>query len=255
MMFLPAALLGLVAGLLLAPFGRGRSSRRSARRATRAASGMPSADTWAGRRRRMRRRLRRTSHVVLPSALAAWADDLARALRHGSTLHAALTHTIPTDAVIEQRSASLRHWLDRGATVAEACDEWAVDLSPGHTPSRRTVSRDRVELLATMSAVLAAAASLGGAAAAPLDRLAVTMRQRASDDLERSAQSAQAKMSAKVLTSVPLAVLALLLLTDADVRAVTTSASGGTAVALGLALNAGGAAWMKRIAGSGTGTR
>lgn len=109
---------------------------------------------------------------------------------------------------------------------------------------------DGAELLATMSAVLAATASLGGATAAPLDRFAVTMRQRASDDLERSAQSAQAKMSAKVLTSVPVAVLILLLLTDADVRSVLTSAAGGAVVAIGLGLNAAGAVWMRRIAGT-----
>ena len=200
-------------------------------------------------------RLRRPSRAIAPSALAAWADDLARALRHGSTLHAALTNTSPTDAAIEQRSASLRHWLGRGATVAEACDEWSDELS-GDAQARSSGSGrsgDRLELLATMSAVLAAAASLGGSAAAPLDRLAVTMRQRASDDLERAAQSAQAQMSAKVLTSVPLAVLALLLATDADVRSVIASAAGGSAVAFGLALNTLGAFWMQRIAVSSGG--
>lgn len=200
-------------------------------------------------------RRRRSARAIDPSALAAWADDLARALRHGSTLHAALTNTSPTDAAIEQRSASLRHWLGRGATVAEACDEWSAELSgDAHATSRGLGgSNDRLELLATMSAVLAAAASLGGSAAAPLDRLAVTMRQRASDDLERAAQSAQAQMSAKVLTSVPLAVLALLLATDADVRGAVASAAGGSAVAFGLALNTLGAFWMRRIAVSSGG--
>jgi len=198
---------------------------------------------------------RRPSRTVNPSAVAAWADDLTRALRHGATLHAALTHTMPTDAAIELHSASLRHWLERGATVADACDEWFAELS-GETHARssdRGRPADRTELLATMSAVLAAAASLGGGAAAPLDRLAVTMRQRASDDLERAAQSAQAQLSAKVLTSVPIAVLTLLLITDADVRAVIASAAGGSAVALGLGLNTMGALWMRQIAGSNGG--
>ena len=195
---------------------------------------------------------RRSSRAISPSALATWADDLARALRHGSTLHAALTNLPPTDAAITHRSAPLRHWLGRGATVAEACDEWSVELAAASPARSHLGSRpgDRLELLATMSAVLAAAASLGGPAAAPLDRFAVTMRQRASDDLERVSQSAQARMSAKVLTSVPLAVLALLVATDADVRAVIASAAGGSAVALGLALNTLGALWMRRIAGN-----
>lgn len=192
---------------------------------------------------------RRTPRAVQPAALASWADDLARALRHGSTLHAALTHTMPTDAVVDRRSAPLRHWLGRGATVVDACDEWADELA-GDSVDSRYRRGGRVELLATMAAVLAAVASLGGPAAAPLDRFAVTMRQRASDDLERAAQAAQAKMSAKVLTSVPLAVLALLFLTDPDVREIITSTAGGTVVALGLGLNAAGARWMRRIAGS-----
>ncbi len=201
-------------------------------------------------------KLRRSPRVVRPASLAAWADDLSRALRHGSTLHAALAHTLPTDSVTERRSASLRHWLGRGATVAEACDEWFDELTEDahvRTGWRRGPG-ERAELLATMAAVVAATASLGGAAAAPLDRFAVTMRQRASDDLERDAHSAQAKMSAKVLTSVPLAVLALLLMTDADVRAVLASTTGGAVVTLGLVLNTLGALWMRRIASSGQGT-
>ncbi|MGB3734820.1 MAG: type II secretion system F family protein [Ilumatobacter sp.] len=204
-------------------------------------------------------RFRRTTQVVRPSSLAAWADDLARSLRHGATLHAALANTLPADAVIERHSEPLRHWLDRGATVAAACDEWADDLADDEHVTRlgrarRRRADDRTELLETMAAVLAAAAALGGTVAAPLDRFAVTMRQRASDDLERAAHSAQAMMSAKVLTSVPLAVLALLLLTDANVRGIIASPSGGSVVALGLGLNTAGALWMRRIvAGSGRG--
>lgn len=221
---------------------------RSARRLPGFAAATP---TVVAISRRRANPWRRPCHAVRPSAVAAWADDLARVLRRGSTLHAALTHTVPNDAVVEQRSSSLRHWLGRGATVADACEEWADELADDcHGGSgRRTGSSDRVELLATMSAVLAAAASLGGSAAAPLDRFAVTMRQRASDDLERTAQSAQARMSAKVLTSVPIAVLALLLLTDDDVRAVIASPAGATVVSLGLIVNVVGALWMRRIAG------
>lgn len=196
---------------------------------------------------------RRTPRSVQPAMLAAWSDDLARTLRHGATLHAALVQTLPTDPVIERRSRSLRHWLDRGATVADACDEWFIDLvgDTERRASQRVRRSDRSELLATMAAVLAAVATLGGTAAGPLDRFAVAMRQRASDDLERAAQSAQAKMSARVLTCVPLAVLVLLVLTDADVRGVITSATGGFVVALGLLLNTTGAIWMQRIARSG----
>ena len=248
MSFVTAALVAFAVAIAMTTMRLGGPARRPAptRLAAVSASG-------AQRRRWAIPQMRRPAQVAKPSSLAAWADDLGRALRHGSTLHAALTHTLPTDAVIERRSASLRHWLGRGATVAEACDEWSDELTEEADvrTGRRGRPGDRTELLATMAAVIAATASLGGAAAAPLDRFAVTMRQRASDDLERVAQSAQAKMSAKVLTSVPLAVLALLLVTDADVRGVIASAAGGSVVALGLGLNTLGALWMRRIAGTG----
>lgn len=210
---------------------------------------MPESTGATGRRafRRAVPGLRRRSNVVRPSALAAWADDLARALRHGSTLHAALSETMPADATVRHRSAALRHWLARGVGVSAACAEWSDELADHLDATRR---RDRTELLATMSAVVTAAATVGGSAAAPLDRFAVTMRQRASDDLERASQSAQAQMSAKVLTSIPIAVLALLILTDDDVRGAIASLAGGAAVATGLALDAVGALWMRRIAGS-----
>ena len=251
-MVVAALLTGLVAAMVTAPGLVGRAARTPGPEVT---PGAPAPNT--GWRHRATKRFRRTPHTVLPAAVAAWADDLARSLRHGSTLHAALEHTVPTDSVVGRHSASLRHWLGRGVTVAEACDEWSVDLTdgPGGFSLRSRVGpMDGIELLATTAAVLAAAATLGGTAAAPLDRLAVMMRQRASDDLERAAQSAQSKMSAKVLTAVPVAVLALLLLTDAEVRGVITSVGGGTVVAIGLGLNAVGAVWMKRIAGSGAGT-
>lgn len=188
---------------------------------------------------------RNTSTAVTPIALATWANDLARTLRHGSTLRAALTTELPSDASLAVHTEPLLHWLSRGATVAAACDEWSDQLT--QRPQR---AADRTDLLVTLSAVLAATAALGGTAAAPLDRFAVTMRQRASDDLERSAQSAQARMSARVLTTVPLAVLALLLLTDGEVRGIITRPAGATLLLTGLALNALGAGWMRRIVGS-----
>ncbi len=216
----------------------------------------PLPEARSGPRRRtsrMTRRLWSTPKGVKPAALASWSDDLSRALRHGSTLRAALSNTLPTDTVIAQRSASLRHWLDRGASVADACDEWADDLVASATEKKQR--SNRIELLVAMSAVLAATASLGGSAAAPLDRFAVTMRQRASDDLERAAHSAQAKMSARVLTSVPIAVLALLVATDGDVRSVIASTAGAATVSLGLVVNTIGAVWMRRVAQGNNGVR
>jgi tight adherence protein B len=190
---------------------------------------------------------RRRRSVLGPSAVGAWADDIARSLRHGATVRAAVLAVVPDDDCLRTITASLRHRLDRGATVTDAADAWSE-----HLDGRRAGHRH----LIAFGAVLGAAAQLGGSASVPLERFAATMRQHVSDDLERAAQSAQAKMSARVLTTVPLVMLTVLVATDADVRDVLAAPSGGGVVAAGLALNAVGAWWMRRIvAGAAAGAR
>lgn len=185
---------------------------------------------------------RRAPTAIEPAALAEWVDDLARTLRHGSTLRESLSIVQPGDGAIGAASSSLRHDLSRGSTVVDACQRW--------TESLRSSRLARAELLTTTAAVVGASAALGGSAAAPLDRLAATMRQHASDDLERSAQSSQARLSARVLTFVPLAMLILLLVTDDQVRGVIVEPVGAGVVTTGLALNAAGSLWMRRIVGT-----
>jgi tight adherence protein B len=194
--------------------------------------------TW---RRFVRVGRRRRRAIVGPAAAGAWADEIARSLRHGSTLRTALLAVVPDDDALRTSSAPLRHRLDRGATVADAADDWAGRLDERDPGGQRLVA---------FAAVLAAAAQLGGSAATPLERFAVTMRQHVSDELERRAQSAQAKLSARVLTMVPIAMLGVLVVIDADVRNVLHEPSGAGVVALGLLLNAAGAWWMRRILGA-----
>ena len=150
---------------------------------------------------------------------------------------------LPDHEALRDRSSPLRHRLERGAGVADACDRWADEINAG--------SVDGDAPLAAFAAMVGAAAHLGGSVSTPLERFAVVMRQRVSDDLERGAQSAQAKMSARVLTMVPLAVLVLLLTTDADVRSVLAEPPGAGVVVIGLTLNTVGSWWMRRIVGAG----
>ena len=95
--------------------------------------------------------------------------------------------------------------------------------------------------------VIAAASEVGGSAAAAIDRVAATLRQRAADQAERRVQAAQARLSAHVMTAVPLSMLGLLLATDDDVRVVIITPVGATCLVAGLTLNTGGWLWMRHI--------
>ena len=97
--------------------------------------------------------------------------------------------------------------------------------------------------------MLRSCARFGGPAATPLERAAATLRARDAIAAEQQAQCAQARLSARVLTLVPLALLVLLAITDHKVRSVITSPAGFAVVLLGGLLNATGALWMRRIIG------
>jgi tight adherence protein B len=98
--------------------------------------------------------------------------------------------------------------------------------------------------------MIAIAARLGGSNAAALDRTAASLRVLAADRQERQGQAAQARLSAHVLTVVPLAMLSLLLLLDSDVRATLHTPIGAACVVSGLFLNGVGWLWMHHLIGA-----
>jgi tight adherence protein B len=186
---------------------------------------------------RVRRRIdirnvavRRANTRVEPSALAAWCDALARALRGGATLRHAL-RTVPPPACVAQRLAAALLALERGASVSVALAD--VDSS----------SRD----LDLVLVVVRACAEHGGAAAEPIDRAAAALRQRAALAGERRTNSAQARMSALVMTCLPGAMLTLLVVTSPSVRAAAISPAGLVVIAVGIILNAAGWGWMRGL--------
>ncbi len=158
-------------------------------------------------------------------------------MRSGDTMHAAASEPARDDAVAIA-TASLRHDLARGRDLARAADA----LSAQQPLGRRGPGALRLAL-----SVVAAAARVGAPSAAPIDRVGAALRQRAADDQERAAQSAQAEISARVLTALPIATLLLLGAVDADVRNVLTAPHGALLVGLGLTLNVAGWRWMRRI--------
>lgn len=168
-------------------------------------------------------------------AVAEWCDDLARQLRSGTSLSHALA-TAPADPPTRRATDELRRRLDRGRSVIDAVE--SAQLGDEGPNLRLALS------------VIATAARLGGSPAAPIDRTAATLRQRAADADERNVHAAQARLSAHVLTVVPIAMLLLLVVTDGDIRAAATSPLGAACIVLGLALNAIGSIWMRRIIGT-----
>ena len=64
---------------------------------------------------------------------------------------------------------------------------------------------------------------------------------------ERRTQSAQARLSAVVMTVLPLAMLGLLLVTSSTTRQAATTPLGLLVIATGAVLNLAGWRWMRRI--------
>jgi tight adherence protein B len=164
--------------------------------------------------------------------VARWCDDLARLVRSGTSLAAALRTASPGPA-LGPMLAPITLALDRGDSVAGA--------------TRRVAPHGASVSLAL--GVVRACAELGGPAAQPLDRTAATLRARAADLAERQVHSAQARLSAMVLTLLPVAALALLLATSATTRSAVLGPSGMVCLGAGAALNATGWWWMRRIIG------
>lgn len=175
--------------------------------------------------------LRRTS-AIDPAELAVWCDSLARALRGGATLHGALRAVDPPASVAGPLAPVLLA-LERGASVGAAL----ADL---------TACSPHLDLVVV---VLRACAEHGGAAAEPIDRAATALRQRAALAAERRTNSAQARMSAVVMTLLPGAMLIVLLTTSGAVRASVAAPLGFSVVLSGALLNLVGWLWMRRLVG------
>lgn len=161
---------------------------------------------------------------------AAFLDAVARRVRSGSSLTGAIVAEI-------DRCPQLQLVVERvhsGSALAGALA--AVDTS-------------EPDLALTLQA-LSAAARLGGPVAATIDEAASVVRERASTRAERRAHSAQARLSARVMTVVPLGFGAWNIVTSDTARAVyLNSGIGGACTAAGLLLNIAGWRWMKRIVG------
>jgi tight adherence protein B len=168
--------------------------------------------------------------------IADWCVQVARGVRAGSSLAHAV---VQAGAATPAGAAAFRpvvHALTRGRGLADALAETAGDDDP-------------TSATGLVVPVLAACAELGGPAAMPLERVAATLHARSAERSERTANSAQARLSAKVLSTVPLGVLALLALAEPAVRSTLVSPVGVVCVVVGGVFNLAGWYWMRHLIG------
>lgn len=169
--------------------------------------------------------------AVDETLLARWCQDVARSLRTGASLAVAFGEACGRVPAVGANFAEVVRAQRRGASLAVAL-------------GRRDDSDDASGLVA---ATIRTCARLGGAAAEAIDRTATMLHARAAARAERRVHSAQAELSAKVLTILPIAVLALLVATDHDIRDALGTPAVRVCLVAGLALNLTGWWWMRRI--------
>lgn len=173
--------------------------------------------------------------------LADYLGAVARELRAGGTVTAAFLTITPDHAGGVAFLPAWRRVVD-GAALLDA-----LRTDP---PDRR---RGRFDTDVAGHA-LACAATVGGSPAVAIDAAASVLREREAVAADARAHSAQARLSGRVLTIVPLAFASWSAATDARVRTTYTSSAAGVAcVAGGLVLNLAGWWWMRRIVANGGG--
>ena len=161
-------------------------------------------------------------HDVPPAEWAGFLDAISSELRSGSSIDTAW------------RAAWQRH--DLAGRALHRGTTWR-DVDPSRcAPDEAIVLH-----------VVTAAAHIGGAVAATIDAGAALLREREAAHADARAQSAQARLSAQVLTAVPIAFAGWNLGTSASVRAATATVPGLVAVTAGSLCNLAGWRWMRRI--------
>lgn len=164
--------------------------------------------------------------------VAAWCERVAGGVRSGSSL----TQSI-VDAGHEPGSPfeHVVHAVRRGRSLGAAFGDDPADPA---TPA------------GLAGPVLAACAEVGGPPSVALERVATVLLARATERDERRTASAQARLSAQVLTMVPLGVLGLLASTEPSIRQAVATPAGTVCVLAGATLDLVGWRWMHRMIGA-----
>ena len=169
-----------------------------------------------------------------PLAITDFLDAIARDVRSGFSLASSFVQCSDQQLDDNHWSQPVAQQCLRGVVLADALVECAL---PTWTPEIRFASR------------ALAVASAGGAGVAPaLEHSASVLREQQGLMLDRDVQAAQAQLSTKVLTWLPIAVFAWIAITDPIARSFLLSTPAGMCcVATGITLNVSGRKWMSRV--------
>ena len=175
-----------------------------------------------------------TTPTRTPPAIADFLDAIARDVRSGFSLASSFVQCSDQQLDDNHWSQPVAQQCLRGVVLADALVECAL---PTWTPEIRFASR------------ALAVASAGGAGVAPaLEHSASVLREQQGLMLDRDVQAAQAQLSTKVLTWLPIAVFAWIAITDPIARSFLLSTPVGMCcVATGITLNVSGRKWMSRV--------
>jgi tight adherence protein B len=162
-------------------------------------------------------------------------EAVARFLRSGSSLAVALRDaSLELDDSLRRELAIVLAGTARGRTLAESFDEWA---QASRSPARQMVA-----------AAMAVSHRVGGASAHTFDALASSLRARASARREAHVMAAQARASALVIGLAPLAFAFVIAAIDPSIAASVLRSSGGRlCLFAGIACEASGLAWIRRL--------
>ena len=175
-----------------------------------------------------------TTPTRTPPSITDFLDAIARDVRSGFSLASSFVQCSDQQSDDNHWSQPVAQQCLRGVVLADALVECAL---PTWTPEIRFASRTL------------AVASAGGAGVAPaLEHSASVLREQQGLMLDRDVQAAQAQLSTKVLTWLPIAVFAWIAITDPIARSFLLSTPAGMCcVATGITLNVSGRKWMSRV--------
>jgi tight adherence protein B len=168
--------------------------------------------------------------VAVPGAL----EHVAAELRAGATVPDGLATLADGSGPLATDLRRVRVRASLGVGLDEALRGWANE-SP-------------LSEVRTAAGAFAVAATVGGRAADALDGLAASLRDQHAAQAEARSLSAQSRLSAIVVGAAPVAYLVFSAMVDpTGARALLATTAGQVCLAVGLALEALAALWMRRI--------